>query len=293
MPASPIFVSAQSVDTITTFTLPAIPRVLQTPDSRAAYLVEHYWQNVNFRDTNYVHHPEIVEQAAVNYIDILTLVPSELAEASLTALIRRTEAARACFDYITRLMELYLYEADSPMKNEEFYIPVLRAMISSSLLTDAEKIRPRERLRLVLRNRVGTPAQDFVYTLPDGTRGRLHQVSAPFLILYIHNPGCHTCSETTAALRTLPTVNRLLTQGRLKVLSIYPDEEVDEWRRSLYRLPTRWINAYDADQTITKKNLYDLKAIPTLYLLDSEKRVVLKDVTPQHIEEFLSNQNRK
>ena len=36
-----------------------------------------------------------------------------------------------------------------------------------------------------------------------------------------------------------------------------------------------------------EKQLYDLKAIPTLYLLNKEKTVLLKDATTQAIEEYL------
>jgi len=38
---------------------------------------------------------------------------------------------------------------------------------------------------------------------------------------------------------------------------------------------------------IDQKNLYDLKAIPTLYLLDKDKTVLLKDATAEEIEEYL------
>lgn len=34
------------------------------------------------------------------------------------------------------------------MRNEEFYIPVLECMVTSPLLDDTEKIRPRDRLAL-------------------------------------------------------------------------------------------------------------------------------------------------
>ena len=34
--------------------------------------------------------------------------------------------------------------------------------------------------------------------------------------------------------------------------------------------------------------LYDLKAIPTIYLLDSSKRVILKDVPVEVAEEWLA-----
>mgnify|MGYP002527024690 FL=1 len=50
-----------------------------------------------------------------------------------------------------------------------------------------------------------------------------------------------------------------------------------------------WINGYDKKQTIEQNNLYDLKAIPTLYLLDKDKTVLLKDVTTKEIEEYLQN----
>ncbi len=67
-------------DTITTFTLPAIPTMMTAPEQRAEFLVKHYWDNVNFADTNYIHHPEITEQAWADYCDILNHVPLTTAQ---------------------------------------------------------------------------------------------------------------------------------------------------------------------------------------------------------------------
>ena len=47
------------------------------------------------------------------------------------------------------------------------------------------------------------------------------------------------------------------------------------------------INSYDAGQSIVTRELYDLKASPTLYLLDKDKRVILKDVTVEEIGKWL------
>lgn len=71
------------------------------------------------------------------------------------------------------------------------------------------------------------------------------------------------------------------------MLSFYPDEELEEWRKHLNEFPEEWINSYDKELTLREKQLYDLKAIPTLYLLDREKKVLLKDATAQVIEEYL------
>ena len=58
--------------------------------------------------------------------------------------------------------------------------------------------------------------------------------------------------------------------------------------KDTYRIsPKEWINGYDKKLVIKEKNLYDLKAIPTLYLLDKDKKVLLKDATVAQIDQYL------
>ena len=47
------------------------------------------------------------------------------------------------------------------------------------------------------------------------------------------------------------------------------------------------LNVHDASQAISRQRLYDLKAIPCLYLLDADKRVLLKDATVEQVELYL------
>lgn len=275
-------------DTITAFTPPAIPIMLNTPELRANYLVRHYWENINFADTNYIHHPEVTEQGWVDYIDILKLVSAKNADAALKAVFAQAEKSKKVYLYLAELADKYLYNPNSPMRNEELYIPVLDALIAGPVLDDAEKIRPQGRRELAQKNRVGTKAINFTYTLASGKKNTLYALNAPYTLLFINNPGCHACTETIGELKNAPTINRLLSQKRLQLLSLYPDEEVDEWRNHLSDFPSEWITGYDAKLSIKKKNLYDLKAVPTLYLLDKDKKVLLKDVTAAEIDRYLN-----
>lgn len=279
--------TAIKADTIKKFTLPAIPTMLNTPELRADFLVRHYWDNVNFADTNYIHHPDITEQAWVDYIDILKVVPDTTAKSAIKSLFRSTEKEKKVFLYFTEMADKYLYDPNSPMRNEEFYIPVLDVMLETGLLSDAEKIRPQERRRLAEQNRPGKQALDFSYTLASGRQGTLYGVKAQYTLLFFNNPGCHACAETIAALQQAYGINREMSAGRLKILAVYPDEERDEWERHLADFPKEWLNGYDKGTVISEKNLYDLKAIPTLYLLDKDKKVLLKDATVAQIEQYL------
>lgn len=274
-------------DTIKAFTLPAIPPMLTAPDLRADFLVKHYWDNVNFADTNYIHHPEVTEQAWADYCDILNHVPLETAQQAMRKTIERTYANKKVFNYITNLADKYLYDPNSPMRNEEFYIPVLDAMLAAPVLEEIEKVRPKARRELAQKNRIGTKALNFTYTLLSGVQGSLYQQKSAYTLLFINNPGCHACTETIEALKGAPVINQLLAQKKLTVLSIYPDEELDEWRKHLSEFPQEWINGYDKKFAIKEQQLYDLKAIPTLYLLDKDKTVLLKDAAAQAIEEYL------
>ena len=276
-------------DTIKSFTLPTIPPMLTAPEQRADFLVKHYWDNVNFADTNYIHHPEVTEQAWADYCDLLNHVPLETAHEAMRKMIDRSNADKKVFAYFTDLADKYLYDPNSPMRNEEYYIPVLEAMIASPILDETEKIRPQARLQLAQKNRIGTKALNFTYTLASGAQGNLYQLKADYILLFINNPGCHACTETIEGLKNAPFINQLLKEKKLILLSVYPDEELDEWRKHLSEFPKEWINGYDKKFAIKEQQLYDLKAIPTLYLLNKEKTVLLKDATAQAIEEYLTN----
>lgn len=275
-------------DTLTQLILPQIPVMMQTPELRASYLVAHYWDHVNWADTNYVRHPEITEQGWVNFIDLLKLVPTDEAKIALQGVLTAAETEPKCYHYLQQLAEKYLYNPNSPLRNEEYYIIVLDALITSPALTDSEKIRPRQQRELAQRNRLGTTAINFCYTLASGTSAYLYNIPTNYTLIFFNNPGCHACGEVMNALKTSKIINQAVNCKTLTILSIYPDEDIKEWKAFLPDYPTNWINAYDKKQVIQANNLYDLKAIPTLYLLDREKKVLLKDTTPAHIEQILT-----
>lgn len=276
-------------DTISIFILPSIPAMLNTPELRAEYLVLHYWENTNFADTNYVHHPEITEQAWANFIDLLRLVPEKTADTAIKEMFAQAEKEKVCYLYLAGLADKYLYDPNSPLRNEELYISALDALIASPILDDTEKIRPQARRELAQKNRVGTKAIDFTYTLASGKKSTLYSLKVPYTLLFINNPGCHACEATIEELANAPAINRAISRKQLQILSIYPDEDLDEWKRHLADIPSGWINSYDAKLVITENNLYDLKAIPTLYLLDKDKKVLLKDALTIQIEEYIAS----
>ena len=269
------------------YTPPAIPENIKHSGQAVDYLTEHYWDSINFADTLYLHTRNMMEQAWCNYCDLLNKVPAAVADKSISKVIKSAAVSRPMFKYLTGLAEKYLYDPNSPMRNEDHYIPVLREMLASPSLNEAEKIRPEAQLKLALKNRVGKKAGNFRYTLASGQKGYLYQIKADYILLFFNNPGCHACRETISFLKQAPSINQFFDNGKLKILSLYPDEEIDNWKKHLNEFPAQWICAYDKEMRIREKQIYDLKAIPTLYLLNNKKVVLLKDATPGQVEYYL------
>jgi thiol-disulfide isomerase/thioredoxin len=274
------------------FRMVTIPSVLVEPGERADYLVKHYWDNFNFRDTSYIHLPEITEQAVVDYIDVMPYAEATVVSVSVKEMLKKAEAEKTVFLYFTDLYEKYLYDPNSPLRNDEFFIPVLEAMLESPLVD--EKIRPAHLLKLAKRNRQGETATDFTYTTSKGREATLYALSAEYTILFFYNPGCNNCKEVSDQLISSLSVQYFIKENKLKILALYPDEDIQAWRAYLSNVPEEWINAYDATMRIKDDEVYDLKAIPTIYLLDKEKKVLLKDPTFDALESYLHQQiNRR
>lgn len=256
--------------------MPEIPAILTTQSDRAQYVAIHFWDNFDFADTTFLSHNDVLEQAFADYIAALGTLPADKAKTAVHGMLQRALPTPAMFGKFTELYEHYLYDPNSPARNEELYIPVLEFVVASDKVDELDKLRPRSQLELALKNRVGQKAADIAIRLANGAGASLYGTAADYTILYINNPDCTACAEITDQLVNSP-ITQLLSTGRVKVFAVYPDEDITAWRNHLPSMPSEWINGYEETLSMRDKETYDIRAIPSLYLLDKDKTVLIKD----------------
>ena len=239
--------------------------------------IDHYWDNFDFEAGEHVRElrREDMIYALSEYVSI---IPAESADSLMRTLIRRASTSHDMLDYFANLCEIVLHNPNSPLRNDEYYIPVLEELVTSPLLDEYERIVPAYDLEIALKNRIGRAATDFEYTLEDGSTGRLYDIKANYTILMFSNPECPLCGEIMQQIASSQLLSALLKHGVLKILTIYPDEDIAHWYKYLDNIPSQWIRGYD-NGLLTKERLYNLSAIPALYLLDRDKHVLIKDGT--------------
>jgi hypothetical protein len=177
---------------------------------------------------------------------------------------------------------------NSRYRNQRMYAKILEAKIRSNWFIADEKEAAKGKLKLMQQNNIGSVANDFTYTTPGGDVKRMYAIKANFLLLYFNNPECEACKEMKASLSQSTIINQKIQTGELKVLSIYMGTDKKNWGSHLGEYPKQWLQGIGDDETLYKAKIYDLNAIPTMYLLDKDKKVLLKDYfTSQSIEELV------
>ena len=267
-----------------------IPSSISDPEARRQYMCEHYWDKLNLADSTFFAEIDTVQMVEAfmawvgNYMS-----PNDgyYVEKFMVKAGQYPHSLR----YFAMLAEQVLYDPNSPLRSDELYIPVLQAQVESEWLDKYEKLSPQYNLDLALQNRIGRPANDFRYTTSTGRTGSLYGIKAKYTLIFFNNPGCTMCKTIREDICSSQLLTELISSGQMKVLALYPDEQLDEWHAYKEHIPSNWINSYDKGTVIRNKNLYDLKAIPALYLLDSAKRVLIKDSTDVGYVEFVVANN--
>ena len=283
-----------------------VPSVYTQEDERLAWAQSHYWDNflsVNdiwpSADSTVVNGvpTDKFEEAFASFVYLTEMTDIKSGQKALDELFTRTEAyqkadtASTVFEKMAEVMEKYYYDPNSPYRNEDLYLAYIKRLAASDLTPASRRKSLGFAARLCSLNPIGSPAADFRFKDIDGRTHRLYDVKAEHTLLFFSNPGCEACKEIIEALNGSEKVSQLLAAGRLAVVNIYIDEDLDAWRSYQDYYPDSWYNGYDPDFVIRTDLLYSVRAIPSLYMLDSEKCVIMKDATQENIFAFLENLN--
>ena len=266
------------------FPLPAVPDTLTTRTQRANYLALHYWDNIDFNDSTLIGNEDISEQGFCNFISIMPYVTQQ--REAFEVFVQGITCNKKTQDYFMSIGQKYLAEPQSPVYNEALYIVLLEAITSMHNLSISDSEKYNFMLRMEKRNQVGTVACDFEFLLRDGTYNRLHNINTPYTLIFFGDPDCEICNRAKEQLEESLYIKLKLIGGYLTILSVCVEGKTEKWQDT--PAPEGWIDACDENCTIYDQLLYDIPGLPSLYLLDKEHRVVLRDVNVESVEQYFS-----
>ncbi len=248
--------------------------------------INNYWNNFDFTADNLISNPELLKQPGLTFLQLLERYPDEKESAVISMMNKMLAADTVIIKYmVDKILEKYLYNPASPMRNEVTYLYVIKGLLKSNRINQQNKTRFEFQQKLLKQNQIGNVANNFDFIALNGERGELYNLETEYLLIYFNNPECNSCKTVSSLFTNSDVLNQLISSGQVKMLSVYPDNYQEAWRKSY--MPKNWINVFNQSQSILNYNLYDLRAIPSLYLLDKDKRVIIKDGSPEKIIRYL------
>lgn len=254
-----------------------------SPSATLAGRLAAMWEGYDFANSAQENR-DAGEQLFSNFIYILQYADSATASNAVASFYGKASAHESSRNWCHATVDHYLANPDSPFRNDAVYAHFLTVFIAGCS-DEALSGRARYMLDMISRNRPGTVAADFGFVDRNGRAGTLHSLDARLILLVFNDPGCDKCREVMPSLLADP----LFASEGLLVLSVYPYDDAALWRECATPMPGNWLDVHDAGSEIIDGRLYHLPAMPSFYLLDGDKRVLLKDAPLWRVREVLSS----
>ena len=146
---------------------------------------------------------------------------SDIENASNILYAQALKSNKDMFNYIQNLTEKYLYDSESPMKNDLYFSALLKSQLSQSKLNDIDKVRINYLYDLASKNNPGAEISNFNIELSDGTKSTLKSILPNNnTIIFFNDPNCEKCNDIKMELDINPSINQKINNDELSVIAI-------------------------------------------------------------------------
>lgn len=191
-------------------------------------------------------------------------VPSNLHQGDAKTIVANAAQAGA-LDQLLEAAQTTVFDVD-----EERMAELLREALATGKLSETQKSTAEWMLHDVCEvNARDSIAADFRFATPEASENRLHTFAPgePLLLLF-YNPDCSHCRQVIDQLRKMQNLPR--------VLAVCIETPAKRWESTRSDLPNNWVAAFDRSGVI-ENDIYSIRSMPSIYLLDADRRVVLKN----------------
>jgi thiol-disulfide isomerase/thioredoxin len=242
------------------------------------FYTEHFFDNIDFSDARILNMPLLNNSLKTYFTRVLPL-DAEILTAQADFVVNKAKANRTVYEFVVKnCYELFRTIPYAELEPIAIYIAEQHAVNDEANWIDKNFVdRMKTAVRLAKLNPEGSIATNLKLQNITGQYEALHDIQARYTVLYFFNPGCGTCAMVTPIL--WETYKQYRDKG-LQVFAVYVDRNREEWQPYIDKNQYHgWINVWDPDGSEGIYEKYDVHAIPTIYLLDAEKKIILQNTT--------------
>lgn len=262
------------------------------------YYKDHYWDNVYFFDERLVR-TSFFEIKLEEYFDQLVYPNPDTVIREMEWMLGYASANEEMEKYLLiKFVNRYLNQ--KYMWEDRVFVHLFEKYFSQkdyAWLNEKGKKTIFDRAYSLMANLFGSQASDIEAPDSSGKMQTLYSVTNPYTVIVFWDPSCGHCKETLPRIDSMYRAKWKAENVRIFAVSKESEGTKNDWLKFLrdHKLEG-WTNVYysRADENArTSKNipgylqLYDIQTVPTLYLLDKEKRILAKKIPFEQIDKVL------
>lgn len=251
-----------------------------------------FWNDVDFKDDRLLRTP-VISTKLERYINQLVdqNVDSLIKYSDL--IIEQSLGSKEMFKFLVNYIGLK-YKTPKFMGGDMVYAHIIKKYVTPEKAfwaTEYEIKYVQTDADIRYSSQIGNEAKDFEVSTDKGQAMKLLSLKSKYIVLFIYSTECEHCQE--AAPKLVAKLNELKSLG-VEVMALCNDQSKPQWLKFIADNKMAGLhNTID----IGNKSKYDFKyhvdITPELYLIDSERKIVAKDLSVEQLLKFVKELEAK
>jgi thiol-disulfide isomerase/thioredoxin len=253
---------------------------------------QHFFDNFDLADEAFIHMPVPIYQQKINeYLDKLFIPTPDSVERAIDFIVSKAKKNQETYKYAV-WMCMIKYQRPEIMGLDEVYVRLYdkyfatgemdfwaNAKLKKNIKDEADRFR---------KSLIGQIGANLIMLDNDLKPRSMYDLKNKYTVLFIFAPDCGHCKEETPHL--VDFYNKNKKKFDLEVFAVSADTSMAKMRNFIKDMKTEWITVNGPRTSVgSYHDLYDAVMTPSLYVLDSHKKIIGKKIPAEKLEDFLTH----
>ena len=286
---SKIFKSMKPIDIPT---LDSITDDKERQRARAFYNQQHYFDNIDFSDDRFIRtHPSVFYEKLEYFKEHLMYPVPDSIIISIDRLIAKTKGSQEMYKYLV-IDFTKGYEKSKIMCMDKVKLHMYNKYFlndtRTTWLDESTRKKVEDLVDKMKNSQCGMKAPALVVPDTTGTYIALDQLKNKYVVVYFWSATCGHCKKTTPILHEV--YKKLKSKYDIEIFTVSIDDKSKEkvFKEYINEHQYDWIIGWGDKNYNDFRTKFNVFSTPTMYLLDSEKKIIGKELNPQLLEKIVT-----
>lgn len=275
-----------------------IPEPPKKPDGsidstfQLKYYREHFFDNFDLADDALIRMPKpFYQEKLKEYLGRLFVPDPDTITKAIIKLAEKAKKNQETYKYLVWNC-LVNYQAPEIMGLDRVYVNLYDKYYASGemdfWISDAIKKNLKDYAEKLRGSLVGDQGRNLQMQDQNLQPKSLYDIKKKYTFIFFYDPDCGHCREETPKLVEFYNKNKV--KFDLEIFAVSADSSMKKMKDFIKEFKTNWVSVNGPrSYTSIYSKLYYAEQTPTLYILDSKKKIIAKKPPIDKLEEFLTN----